>query len=374
MSALLLRISFSLATVAALLGAPSAMSGAVSQLAGASVSPTSGTTVTTFSLSVRYSSSNGALAQSVSVAVAGRTLRMTRVSGTASNGTWQASARLPAGAWITTFSASTSKGPKPTLVGPTVSVALLSLATPSPAPLPTSGGPFPTTGITVNPTSTPAPQAPAPSATAAPTVRATVVTPTAAPVAPASSPPAALRSASASVAAVAPGASAPPAAPKATAAAVKAAAPSQAAAIATSSVAGSVRPGSSPDAAPAGILPDDPHSPVWIFLSVGLLLVASIAIGGTAWLLLARRRTEEESPAPVRSHASRRPEPPLPRSAVAAARRRIRLRPTADDDPILKGMNLPKASAPTPHMRAGEVSYGERGREPGKRPRPRRGV
>ena len=130
-----MRLVVVLATLAALLGAPSLASAAGNSLSDPSVSPTSGSATTVFTLRVSYS---GRPALAVTVTVAGLPLPMARVSGSAEDGVWSVSTLLPEGTWTPTFSTVTQRGNAPRLTGPTISVGE-SNATPDP----TGSGPTP---------------------------------------------------------------------------------------------------------------------------------------------------------------------------------------------------------------------------------------
>lgn len=146
-----------LIVAAALAAVPTPVAGASpNQLVDPRVSPTNGTTATTFVMSVRYASDKGWAATSVSVSVAGTTVALTRTAGTAADGTWSGSVRLPAGAWATTFSADAEQGPDPTTSGPTLKVT--AATTPKPA-TPPPATPKPTTPPSA---ATPVPAAPPP--------------------------------------------------------------------------------------------------------------------------------------------------------------------------------------------------------------------
>lgn len=136
-----MRVLVVLATVAALLGAPSLASAAGNSLTAPSVSPSSGTVSTVFTLRVTYEGMFPATA--VSVSVAGLPLPMVRISGTPEHGTWSVGTLLPAGTWTPTFTALAERGNTASLVGPAVSVAG-SASTFTPAP--TVSGPSPHTG------------------------------------------------------------------------------------------------------------------------------------------------------------------------------------------------------------------------------------
>ncbi len=119
-------------------------------LSNGSVSPGSGWTTTTFVFSVTYTSTTGSAATVVAVA-GNKTVPLALVAGTSANGTFRGSASLPAGTWPVTFQATSTKGNKSTLLGPTVVVL-----TPTPAPTPT---PRPTPVATPQPTPRPTPVA-----------------------------------------------------------------------------------------------------------------------------------------------------------------------------------------------------------------------
>ena len=141
---------------------------AASVLSDASVTPTTGTTATVFTFSVHYTST-GSPAQpagSVWADVAGTTVALGKVSGSAHDGTWQGTATLPAGTWPVTFNASSGDPPAP-LPGPIVTVSGPPPPTPSPTPAPTQP---PTPQPTSPPTPRPAPQpTPPPTAPGDPT-------------------------------------------------------------------------------------------------------------------------------------------------------------------------------------------------------------
>jgi hypothetical protein len=132
--------------------------GARNTLSNPTASPPRGTTATTFTFTVRY---EGAPA-SVTFSIADRTVRMTVISGTSSNGTFGGSTTLPVGSWQVTFKAVAQRNDD-RLPGPTVTV--MSTATPrpttAPAPPPT---PIPTTPPPPI-TATPLAPTPLPSAT-----------------------------------------------------------------------------------------------------------------------------------------------------------------------------------------------------------------
>jgi hypothetical protein len=143
---------------AALLGAvlasvPVPVRGA-SVLSNGSVSPTSGTTATSFDFSVDYASSDPVQnAQAIWAEFGSTTITLSKVSGTAHDGTWQGSSTLPAGSHQVTFHATVPGATQPDpLVGPTVTVRQPPTPRPTPTPQPT---PRPTPRPTTAPTPTP---------------------------------------------------------------------------------------------------------------------------------------------------------------------------------------------------------------------------
>jgi hypothetical protein len=138
------------------------------ELLNGNVNPNSGTTTTTFDFFVRYDSGQDNKPTSVT-AVAGNVIIPLRlIAGTAADGRYRGSAKLPAGRWLIMFQA-TAHGNDPSLDGPTVTV------TKSPKPSATAR---PTPRATARPTPVPTPPptvAPRPSAapqTTAPTTPA----------------------------------------------------------------------------------------------------------------------------------------------------------------------------------------------------------
>ena len=136
---------------------------AASVLSDGSVSPTSGSTATVFTFTVRYTSADTPArpAHAVWAQVGTASVTLTKVSGTAQEGVWQGTATLPAGIWQVTFHATTAGDPRPEpLLGPMITVTA-----PPPTPTPTLRPPPPPP-----PTATPAPvltQLPAPPPTTA---------------------------------------------------------------------------------------------------------------------------------------------------------------------------------------------------------------
>jgi len=114
------------------------------QLSAPAVSPTKGEVTTTFTFSVHYVGRNPAT--SVTVVVGSRTVQLALTAGTASDGTYAGSSRLPAGTWPVTFNAVSTKGNPPTISGGTVTVV-----GPTPSPRP-SATPVRTSAPTAAPT------------------------------------------------------------------------------------------------------------------------------------------------------------------------------------------------------------------------------
>jgi hypothetical protein len=131
--------------VAALTGPLGQVSGAPpNQLSNPSVSPTTGSTTTTFVFGVRYVGDQPAT--SVTAVVGSRSIALSLTSGSATDGTYAGSSNLPPGTWTVTFVAVAAKGNSPTVTGPTVTVT-----GPSPSPVPT-----PAPVVTAAPTAAPA--------------------------------------------------------------------------------------------------------------------------------------------------------------------------------------------------------------------------
>lgn len=122
-----------LATIAALLGAPSIASGAGNSLASPSAAPSTGTIETVFTFRVSYDGQFSAAA--VTMSVAGLHLPLTLVSGTTLLGTWSVSTALPPGTWTPTYTATALRGNTASIAGGPVFVA--GLAQPPPTPVAT---------------------------------------------------------------------------------------------------------------------------------------------------------------------------------------------------------------------------------------------
>jgi hypothetical protein len=131
---------------------------AAGALSGGAVTPGSGTTATSFDLSVHYTSSQSERAQEVWADVGGTRVDLTRVSGSPRDGTWQKSTLLPVGTFKVTFNATGVDGSQaaPFTVPGNVVVTVPPTPTPAPTPPPT---PRPTPRATAAPTPTPPPGA-----------------------------------------------------------------------------------------------------------------------------------------------------------------------------------------------------------------------
>lgn len=360
-----LRTAFLAAAVVALLSAPAAVSAKANELSAASVSPISGTTSTTFVFRVHYT---GFAAQSVSVTVAGRNLRMSRVSGSATDGVFGVSGRLPAGRWSVTFSASADKGPQATLSGPTVTVSAPTVApAPSASPPPRAPSATPTPRPTAAQTSTQSTQQSSAKPTPAAGSSGTAHQPgTAATDAPAVAGTGATRST-----------------PGATGASPNTAAGStDGRGSGTTGTRGSppgatisgqsLNPGGSAAGSP---LPGPAGSAVWDILLVGLLSVGTVAMGGTVWLMLGRRRQAEaagegRSTGEMDAGAIGLGLGAEGRDPIFVGREAQRSRLESADDPILEAMGLNLHEGQRPMVRGSQVNAG-----PGVRPPlpPRRG-
>ena len=152
--------------------------GAATVLQDPSATPASGTTATTFVLSVQYVSdpeARPALSATVEVVgLGGSPLPMSLVAGDATNGTWETSTMLPAGSWELVFRADASGSDPTPVAGPSVTV--VDVATPTPAPTPGTPTPAPSSTPTASPDATPPPPTIRP--TVAPTPLPPGVTPT----------------------------------------------------------------------------------------------------------------------------------------------------------------------------------------------------
>jgi len=133
------------------------------QLLNGRVEPGTGDTKTTIAFSVRFSSALGNAPTSVTAVAGNLVIPLALVQGSADNGRYRGTAKLPAGTWPVLFQAS-AQGNDPALDGPEVTIA----RAPSPTPKPT---PKPTAQPTVVPTQAPPPPSAAPQTTAPRTPR-----------------------------------------------------------------------------------------------------------------------------------------------------------------------------------------------------------
>ena len=133
--------------------APEDVGAASSALRAGKAMPATGTTETSFTLSVGYINPQGLRATDVVARVADRTVEMTLYSGRADDGVWEGSTRLPAGSWPVTFQATASQGESPTLAGPIVVVSSGSEVGPEVAPFiaPPSASAAPHAAVAVTP-------------------------------------------------------------------------------------------------------------------------------------------------------------------------------------------------------------------------------
>jgi hypothetical protein len=348
------------ATVAALLGAPSAVFGATATLTAGTVAPPSGTTATSFSFSVRYDGDGKFEASAVTATVAGSSISLRLGSGTPLLGTWQAASRLPAGSWTVAFTATAAHGPQPSpLTGPLVRVTALIAAPTQTATLKASPITTPTTAVNEAGTPAPAPSAvpmPAPATTNAATPSPAADVASAGP------------SAEPSLAATTSGSMQPRTSnPVTTVVAPAAASPSATSAGAPSSTQ-AVRPQGSPsEPALAGLFGDDPQHPTPSIAFYVLAATAATTAGGAVILLLWRRRGDAPDAAPVSTPAL---------GTATLPTRSIHGRHLEQaDDPILEsmGLNHPRERSrgrPTIRASASQVHRGPGVREP--QPRGRR--
>lgn len=315
------RLLLVLALGAALVGAPSPVSAASNALRSPQVSPTSGTTDTTFTFSVRY---EGRFPAGTITAIAGpATISLTLAAGTPTDGTWRGSGRLPAGTWPVAFAAVADQGNPASAEGPIVTVLPDSPAVAAPSAWPPASGAG-GTGTTATPsgaggaTATSPPAVVAPVQPTAPPAQTPVAAPGETPVSaprdqrPAPPPPVGGTPSNPATPGGAPGA------------------PSGEDAELGAARAGSPTP--TPLAAsPAGGAGGDAGG---LALVLGLAGLALVAVSGSAILLVAGRRRRSaatsEGPAVEPASAARVVE----RRAVRRARMRL------DEDPIVAAMGL----------------------------------
>ena len=322
-----------LATIAALLGAPSMASGAGNSLASPSATPGTGSVETVFTLRVSYEGQFSAAA--VTVSIAGLQLPLTRVSGTPLLGTWSVGTLLPPGTWTPTFTATALRGNTASIAGTPVFVAGLASAPPTPAATVSTSSP-PGSADEVNGGQPYDPGDPAPDPAPADEVDASA-------------------SPSADGAPASPNASSPSAGPGAGGGGTDG----------PSTTTGSPAPdGGDEGEAPAAPAASDPESDpssaprivpaadrtgqgeethagsrdglLGLVLVIGLSGVAAVAIIGTALLVVGRRRSEEPEPASASDGT------PEAADTEALLQRRIvrRAKVRLADDPIVTAMGV----------------------------------
>lgn len=345
-----------LAMLTALIGAPSAaLAAPPNQLLAPTATPAAGTTSTTFVLSVAYASAGGNAATAVTATVAGRTLAMSRSVGSATHGVWTVTTALPAGSWPVTFHATTQKGPEPSVGGVTVSVASI-------VPPPTPRGPDPTPtkdvegdGDAPTPTPAEAPVSARPSSSPGAAIDGSSTPSAAGAPAPANGGESGASSGGVVTAPTGDDAAAGPGDPNVPASPVPSSAAPEA-------------PGTGSSGPEAGRRTDVvavDSTTIWTIMVGGLAAVAAVALLGSAWLFLGRRR-DGEDPEPVTA-----PDGPaaIGRGASGLRSRRRALREAAED-PVLAAMGLDQPAADRP--RASQVHRGTAMRDATRPPRTRR--
>jgi hypothetical protein len=326
------RVLVLMAITAALVWAPSSVSAASpNQLSQASVSPLSGTTSTPFVVTVRYRSSDGNAATAVTISAAGQMTAMTLAAGTGTDGIWSGTATLPPGDWDITVQASVAKGSQPSLVAGTVSVTGA------------SGPPSSPDGSIPSSAEGPAGEGGGTSSSAAPRPVATPVLASIATPAPARASTAAAPSQPETgpvhEAAAPAGLGRRDTAPARSSRPDPADSSEGAQRSATASPSGTGTPASNRDVGDLSL-----------FMLIGTLAVAGVALVGSAWIFLAGRRERQAAIDPGVSSAA---------TVDQRALRRARLRST--EDPILAAMGLPDEdvapkATPPPGVKPGSRS------------------
>jgi hypothetical protein len=327
-----------LAIAAALLGAPRSASAAGNTLTPLAASPSSGTVTTLFTLRAAYDGRFDALA--VTADVAGRTLAMALASGTRSSGTWSVTTLLPPGSWTVTCRATTAQGGAPVATGSSLSVAGVVTATPAPTPPPGGGPPLDEEGTGVDPIASPGSPPPAAPASQTPTTAGMTPEPAVASSAP---------SPAGSVPGT--GVHGTPAGGPATGGSggvpgSAGAAPSTGAAGAPTQGGTADEPGDGravPSSGTSSDAPDpaigDPDRLVTDVLAAGLVAVAGIAVGGTALLLLTRRRAPPRFVVEGSVVPKPAPAPEPDRTAELLDRRALRrAHMVLEEDPIVASL------------------------------------
>lgn len=157
------RIAAVVCGVVALAAMPVTVQAKPNELLNGGLSPSSGTTATSFTLSVQYRSDKDFAATKVVALVAGKTVTLRLVAGTTVNGTFRGTSKVPAGRWTVRFEAQAAKGPTVTLVGPTLLVSPPQPPKPKPTVAPTRTPP-----PTPKPTNEPSREPPSPRPTPRP--------------------------------------------------------------------------------------------------------------------------------------------------------------------------------------------------------------
>ena len=345
-----------LATITALMGAPSIASGAGNSLASPTASPGSGTVETVFTFRVSYEGQFAA--ELVTVSVAGLHLPLALVGGTPTFGTWSVSTALPPGTWTPTYTATALRGNTASIAGGPVTVAGLASPPPTPAAtVSTSSPPGPGAEVDTgepfvpgNPAPVPAPADEVDASAAPPDDDAPASPDASTPAGPGGGAGAGTDRPSTTTSSPAPedeeGSPAAPAAPD----------PESDQSAAPRIVPTADRPadeGEEPrPGARAGLL--------GLVLIVGLSGVAAVAIIGTALLVVGRRRSEEPETASATSEAAT--ESLLQRRIVRRAKVRLA------DDPIVAAMGVDDHVDARRRRHAARSSF----EDPGARPRRRR--
>lgn len=345
------RLLLVLAIVTALLGAPSATSAATNELSAAQASPVVGSTSTAFTFRVTYEGRFPAT--SVSTTVAGQTLAMRLISGSATSGTWGVSTTLPAGSWQVVFSATVERGTGPSLAGPTVSVKATATMLPAPHTAVQAPSPQTDTPAEAYPEPEPAPTSgaaePAPASPASSAVPADV--PDVVPVRSPSVANAGGESRESNVPTVGAG--------PASGVSGGTAHGAPASPAASHPIGGGAAPVAPADAGtrdgdePSRTGDDGVVSTILVAVLSG---VAAVALLGTAVLMAARRRSERDEPAAATSTAS---DPTVDAIVERRTLRRARVRMT--DDPIIASMGLGSDRSPRRRTRQIGSGPGERG-------------
>lgn len=343
-----MRGTLVLATVAALLWAPSFASAAGNTLTAPTASPTTGFVDTVFTLGVTYDGQFPATA--VTVTVAGLQLPMIQLDGTPEAARWSVSTVLPPGTWTPTYTATPLNGNTATAVGAPITVsAATPVPTSSEGPIPSGGGEAgdeasaPADPDAVDPETAPIAEDPTASGDAEPAASA-VAEPT-----------------GGGGDAGATGTTSSPAAGDAAAGGAPIGSPDGG-----SAASGKVVPDMLPTAdgradhaaTPGGRAED---AVLGLVLLIGLSGVAVVALIGTALLTVGRRR-DHEGAAPAKARAPLDSEALLEQRAVRRARVRLA------DDPIVVAMGVDdQVAARRRRSAARQVDHG-----PGERPVRRR--